>query len=548
MADDKLNIQAQVSGTEKVQRDLGGIADAERKVGKEATDAGRDATRGHETAGTAAEKHGRKLGGVGKLLKGLADEAKGFIAGFAGLAVVQKGLDMMLQRLEAIRAAMRQIAQEASGGQASVHQLAVQLGDVSQGGFDTAEGIATQVRRAGGFSDMGTASSMAIAMDVALGSRGGIAQNMGTAREVAGVAGALNMQAGEAGKLVELLGTMGALESPEDMQGALAKTRAAFTASRATSFGQFATMLQQGGTGMLTQGVDTERMLEWAVQFRQVAVNEAQAGTMMEQFQRVALGQSGGEATRDYLKSAAAGQGTDWVTMSAQGKMEFLQGLIQGARTPQEQQALMEILPGEVSGRLFSAFSGKNLAETASASGAIASATAADTVRARQQWQSTTLYAERVGQAGRESRSIREGDLSRFFGELEKSARHDYMLAMGRGDVGVESEEAFTERRMVEMVAEAIENRLRRARESGDTETVEAMEGLQTYRGVQLEQSRFGLAGGRMYGYSDTALRRWMDMAVMSGITVNQIGTNINQGEKGNVNRKTGPTPSQGGI
>jgi hypothetical protein len=170
-----------------------------------------------EDASKKTESHGKGLVSLNAIYKNLKDGVVGWIGGFAGFAAIQQIIDKYLQALEKVREAQRQIASESRGTEGSIQKLAVQFGDVSEEGLQTAKQTVRRLGVAGGMDEQ-TATEFAVSADVALGKRGGLKKNMGVAQEIAGIAGALNLKAEESGKLIELLDTAGALESPEKTQ------------------------------------------------------------------------------------------------------------------------------------------------------------------------------------------------------------------------------------------------------------------------------------------------------------------------------------------
>ncbi len=452
-----LEIQAKITGNEQVKRQLNGIAASEEKVGTKGKAAGDEASEGHEKARRKAGQHGKELSGIAKLYGNLK---RGAVAWLGGLATFGTVLSQMRQYVEYLREArniQRELAGQAETTQGGLHGLAVQFGNVSPEGFSRARKAARGIGVAGGF-DQNTATQLAISLDVALAKRGGLLENMDVGKKIAGAAGALNLKGDEAGKLVELLNTMGALESPEKMDAAVAKIMAAQNRSQSTQFGAFASMMQQGGTGMLNANVNPNDVLQYAVMMRQVTKSEDVAGTAMSQLFRASIGASGGKTWRDYLTKEAKSRGINWTAMGTGEKIRFLGGLLSEAKTPEQQQRLLEAgLPGEVSTVLFSAFSAKNIRATAKAKEDVTQASGADVDKLVSGYKKTLLYKERATDVGLKYDVLAKGDMKRKFKLLEDEAKAEYREYAATYQTGYKvDEELFVESYIMEKMKQQL--------------------------------------------------------------------------------------------
>ncbi len=448
----------------KAENDVGAAATA---AGKQSDAAGTLAAGGHEKAKNKALDHKNQTSPLGGIYENLKSGVLGWLGGYAGFQTVMSLVDKYIQHLEKVREAMRKIADEAQGTTGGTHQLAVQLGDVSEMGFKRAQMIAGQVGEAGGF-DLDTANQFAISMDVAMGKRGGIKANMASAKEIAGVAGALNLKSDEVGKLVELLDTSGALESPEKTKEAIAKIRAAFTQSRSTSFGAFAGMLQKGGTGMLLEGMNLDDVLQYAVQTRQVSASEDLAATAMEQFGRASIGATG--ESDKFLKEEAQKRNLDYSKMNMTQKTGFLKTLFQEADTPEKQDALKSAIPAEVYTTLKKTFAETNLQATAGASKAVSDAKASDIDVLTQGYQKTEYYKERKSQLKRQMwRSSAVTDEEKEYERMTKDAEAEYDVMLGKGNVEAgTTKEAWSEMRVRQKMQDDIKAKYNEAVKKGD--------------------------------------------------------------------------------
>ncbi len=544
-----LEIQTKITGVEQAQQQLDNIAQAEEKVGDKGQDAGKKAASGHTTAKAKAKEHGKQLMSVRELYDNLKQGAIGWISGFMGFSAIIGLVQKYLEYLKKVRDAMKQIANEAKQTQAGLHGLAVQLGDVSPAGFAKARAIAREISVAGGF-DQQTATQLAISMDVALASRGGIVKNMPIAKEIAGIAGASTYSPEATAKLVETLQTAGALQTPERTKTAIAKIMEAIIQAKSTKPSDFIQMLQQGGTAMLTSGVSLDETLGYAMRFRQVMGSEAEAATGMLQFYRASTGASGGKAWRDYLTQKAQAMGIDWSQLNASEKMKFLGQLASQAKTEKQRMELLQAgLPGEISTALFPAFSEQTTEAIQPKIQKVTQASGTSVSKRIDDYHRTLLYKEKAAEVKREYQKTQNAQFERTFNILRENAKAAYEKAQARGELmPFESEEAFIEAFMLEQIRHDIGLKKDKAKVMGDTQAYKELSRVHKF----LTSSAWIGAWGVRHGYTD----QWMNNAVkeyMEGQAV-QIhnyygnvqhgGTAIHQdGRKPAINNTPGRNP-----
>lgn len=503
-----------VTGAEQAAQGVDRVAQSTQRAG-EATG----------KAGVEGEAAGRKLGVLGSIMETVRSGAMRMITGFLGLAAIKTLFDGLIAALEKMRDLQDEIAGRSVGLAGSSKLLARQLGVGEQAGMD----VLTKLRVAGGL-DAATAQAFGISADVALGSQGGLLKNMPVAEKIAGFVGAKGLSADEAGKLMELLKTSGALESPEAAAQAIAQISAAATASRATSVGEFVAQVQRGGTSLIQQGVPLTDVLTMAGQSREVEVSGELAAQSMEQLGLAATGAEKGFGRE--IDRVARAQGLDPRTMSNAQRIAIARQILGGIDSQAEENRIRKMMGPERGARLIKAFRGSTVAATAGVGAAAAGATAADFERTVEQGRQEMTFREQQNLAAAEHEEAVAGMEEFTLAQARKRAEAKRKIAVARGTVREVGGPAsfFGLGRSAESIEEEFMVQFFQERAAALKE-----QGLDVSEAEGLLSPPLGLADpGATYGYDDAWLRRVgraLDKAQgRRPVIINNtyIGTNLN--------------------
>jgi len=220
----------------------------------------------------------------------LKTAALGFTAALLGLEGAKRVVGYLLERLERIAEKQKEIYETSLQLSEVGQSLEIQTGTTGQQPDWTKQAIGLQ--EAGRFENVETAKDMMIAMDIGLSGQGGIKNPavMDLAKELASFVGANQMSGGEVSKLFEFAGVAGIDPTKEAYLDYFAKLQEGYTSSNVTSFGDFMTGLQKGGTSYIGQGGSLEEAISAFASARSVAANESLAATLLDQVARFSSG------------------------------------------------------------------------------------------------------------------------------------------------------------------------------------------------------------------------------------------------------------------
>lgn len=348
MADKDINIHIKAKGADRTERELQAMSDAMLLFG-DATDKATGKGREHNAQtdqATAAKKrlkeqmdrthelYNQQDAGLRKMANSMASVqriATGMIATLGGISAINKLWQDFIAHLERVRTLQQDIYKQGMSPLQVGQSLEFQTGTVGQSRQWAAK--ATQIQKAGSLTDTSTAGAMMIAADVNLPGGIGSPKNFDLVKDViAPFAGAADLSAEEAAKLLEFAQTAGIEPTKEAWQKYLAQLQAGFTASKATNFGQFMTGLQRGATPYMAAGGSLTEAISLFSGARSVTASEPLAGTLLEQVTRI----SGGayEKPRQAMEEAL---GLDWSQINTDQRAA---ALLQYARSlPENQRA-----------------------------------------------------------------------------------------------------------------------------------------------------------------------------------------------------------------
>ena len=242
-------MEARLRGGKETARGFDEIAEAQKRAGRQTDE--------------MSSKGGRLSGILDKLGSG----AKGFIAGFVGIAAIERALSAIIGHMQRILDLRREITQEGLDLRQTFLPLASQLGDTSRQGISRAVDIGSRFFKAGVTSE--EASQLAIAVDIGLpgGLRGPQReQNIELGIKLASVGKSAGFTSAAFAPLFKALTSAGAAGSEQDALRFLGQGIAAQQASPSQDPGAFFTAFQANTAALLGEGVSQELLLQLFVQ------------------------------------------------------------------------------------------------------------------------------------------------------------------------------------------------------------------------------------------------------------------------------------------
>ncbi|MBN1489961.1 MAG: phage tail tape measure protein [Phycisphaerae bacterium] len=436
---DEIKIRVTADGTEQAQQKLRGVAGAEEQIG------------------TQADKAKEKTGGLGAMLRNAGGAAVAFVAGFVGIQAIVGVIGALVSHLERVQAALKEIAREGLTALETVLPFAKQLGDTSLAGQQRALRIATQIQERGALPDLQTAVSLGISGDISLGLRKGnpkLRENLEKLHAFAPLVGAGAIPEAEAGKFLQIISASG-----RDMWEAALIIQRGAEMSKAETVGEFVGQMLRGGTSMLSQGVDLETTVAYAVAARQEAAEGGLAATSMKTFARLASGPT--PESRKFLEAAAKERGQAFGSMTLDKRMQLLGGVLGGVTTPEQQDVVAAAFGGGQDIRdLFVMFSAGSRAAGAAAFAEVSNIDQTAAMADAAAFTKTPLAQSRQDAA---RRAFRRGMQGRFdAARLRQEAEEVYKEQLATGELGVFSgppanEVAAIEAKLIqERIGEAI--------------------------------------------------------------------------------------------
>lgn len=319
-----VNIHIKTPGASEAKQNLDRLAQSGQNVGQQVD-------KGQQQAAESTKKASKELSGMDRILSSLKTQVTGFVAGWLGLAGVQKLITWLIEKLERI-----------SRLQSDIYQKSIELGSVGQAlEFQTGTRgqqkewtqRALQLQQAGALTSPQVAQQMMISADIAFAGQGGIKspQIMNLLKQISPFIGSAGLGPDEIAKVFEFAGTAGVSPTAPAYKQYLSQLQAGFTASKATSFGQFMTGLQKGGTAYMSMGGSLTEAISAFSGARSVMPNEALAATLLEQLSRLSSGA--------YAKPLAAIEGSlgvKWGEISTDKRLDallrYVRGLPEGSR------------------------------------------------------------------------------------------------------------------------------------------------------------------------------------------------------------------------
>lgn len=280
----------------------------------------------------------KKLGGVGKILGTLKTQVMGFVGAWVGMQGVQKIIGYLIQKLERVKQLQQDIYDKSIQLSEIGQALEFQTGTKGQQQFWTQQALGLQ--KAGGLTSPAVAQQMMISADIAFAGQGGIKsqQTMQLLKDIAPFFGAAGLSSEEAAQVFEFGGTAGVTPTAQGYKQFMAQLQSGYTASKSTSFGQFMTGLQKGGTAYMTQGGTLTEAISAFSSARSVMPNENLAATLLEQVARLSSGA--------YEKPRAAiekGLGVRWGQLSMDQRTQAMLKYVGGIPEAQRGQVLTEM-------------------------------------------------------------------------------------------------------------------------------------------------------------------------------------------------------------
>jgi len=312
MSNKDVNIHIKTPGADESARDLNKVGKAGRKVGD-------DVSAGSKKAGRSAQSSSQKLSGMGRVMSSLGAQVTGLAAAWLGMEGVKKLLDYMIQRLERIKKLQEDIYAKSLEMAQVGQSLEIQTGTTGKQKDWTKKAI--ELQQAGGLGDINTAKEMMVAMDIAFSNQGGIKNKdiMQLGASISPFVGANQMSGSEVTKLFEFAGIAGITPEEESYKQYFAKLQAGYTSSKATSFGDFMTGLQKGGTAYMGQGGSLNEAISAFASARSVTANESVAATLLEQVARFSSG-----AYEKPRKAIEQSQSVKWEDIEMDQRMNVL--------------------------------------------------------------------------------------------------------------------------------------------------------------------------------------------------------------------------------
>lgn len=326
MTDKDINIHVRAKGTEQADQNLKNTGQATEQLGKKT-----------EQAGKKADGANKQLSGMSRILSNLKTQIIGMGVAWLSWQGLEKILNGIIKKLERIRDLMSSLSEQSLTMLEVGQSLEFQTGTVGQQKAWAQK--AAHLQKSGSLRNIGVAGQMMVAGDIAFGAQGGI-QNQGVMdmlQSIAPFVGSADLSGQEVSKLFEFAQTANVAATPEAWQEYLSKLQAGFTASKATSFGDFMVGLQKGGTPYIASGGSLEEAVSLFSGARSVTSNEALAGTLLEQVTRL----SGGAYEKPRLAMEQA-MGVNWSDISTDQRAAALLQYAQRLPDSQRSQFLAE--------------------------------------------------------------------------------------------------------------------------------------------------------------------------------------------------------------
>jgi hypothetical protein len=341
MSDKDVNIHVKARDVDQTKKQIDDVGDSVENLGKKTSES-------QSNTGTSVEKTTEKFSIQGKILNNLKSYATGAIVSMLGLQAIQHIADNLIARFERISAAMRDIYDRSLSLSEVGQRLEFQTG--TKGQQRQWAIAAANLQKTGGLSDIQTAQQMMISADIAFGAQGGIKNKeiMNMLGDLAPFVGTAQLGPEEITKLFEFAGAAGIQPNAKAYKDYFAKLQAGFTASKATSFGQFMTGLQKGATGYMAMGGSLDEAIAAFSSARAVTANEALAASLLEQVTRLSGG--GYEKPRQDIERKMH---VKWKDLTMDQRLSTLLDYVGKIPESQRTQKLSEAgFPVELSGQL----------------------------------------------------------------------------------------------------------------------------------------------------------------------------------------------------
>jgi len=323
-----INIHLKTRGAEQTKQQLG-------EVGKKTQQLGQKTTEGQKQAADATEKASSKMTGMGRILTGLKSQVMGFVGAWLGLQGVQKVITYIIEKLERIQQLQKDIYQNSLNLAEIGQALEFQTGTRGKQQFWTQQAVSLQ--QAGGLVSPQVAQQMLVSMDIAFGAQGGIKnkQILDLGKQLAPFVGAAGLGPEQVAKVFEFAGTAGIAPTEQGYKQYFTQLQAAYTASKATDFGQFMLGIQRGVTPYMAMGGTLQEGLSTFAGARAVMSNEQLAAMLVEQVARLSGG--GYEKPRMAIEKSL---GVQWSQLSMDKRTAALLQYVKGIPESQRQQVL----------------------------------------------------------------------------------------------------------------------------------------------------------------------------------------------------------------
>jgi hypothetical protein len=496
----KIEEYIQIIGADRAEQELARLAGAQQQVGDTAEDAGKK-----------SQQAGGQTTALGSALTSAASAAQSFVAGFIGLAGVQRLLSEVAQSLREVDELNRKLGGGAVDVASRAKILARQLGVGEEKGAE----ILTSLQIAGGL-EAGGAQELGVAADIAFEGKLLEGKNLTTTKDVAAFAGTMGFTGSETANLFGFLKTAGKLGSPEEAKEAIAKIAAAARASKAKSTGAFVEELARGGTGILQSGVSLEDVLAMGAQARQVEVSEELAAQSLASLEQVAVGAEK-PFTRE-IERRAREQGLDAKALTTAQRIGIARQIFGGITTQEEEDRVRKMLSAERGQRLIKAFRGSTVVETAGVGEAVETAGVEQFEGIVAQGRGELSFRQAQNRAAMEFEQYLSGrEMATYKMAYDRAqAKAEEMIAGGQVDLGAR---IFGGTGRERLMLQLFQQRMEELR----------LEGVDV-SGIQEAIGDVGMYKGRFGGYSDEALReiaRAIDEAVRKASAENKATVNV---------------------
>jgi hypothetical protein len=494
----------------------------------------------HESLGVAgkdADDHGGKLSGLKGMYDNLASGVKSWIAGYVGFQAIIGMIKDYISHLEQVKEIQKQIAEQSSKSQGSLHGLASSMGDLSDDGFRRARQVADSVGKAGGFESLETSSAYASRINAILG--GKIRENMPIGQAIAAFAGTNQLSVEDTGAFGELLKRFGATKSQDSVNQYAAKLKAAYKASGSgeEGLGGFLRMYQEGANNLLEGGMGFDQSLEYITRIREAAANAGEAESAIRQLSMAAIKPEGRMKTLMSIKATEKGLNLSDIKDASQ-RMNMIINMV----TSGEDQALIEQAMGRREYVTLNRTFRPQKKETAGTiKEAIAGASSADVVRQNEQYAGSEMAKDAASKLDIENSKLDAGRGQTDYARLQEKATAEYNIQKSRGGTFRVSQEVFEEEYVVQEMLSNLEKKKMKARESGDAEGEGRVSDLISF----LKKPEMVPLLANKYGMKD----EWMTEA---GQRYQQVvnyngGTYIYQDGRSNPRKSPGSNPIGGG-